>query len=207
MLGCGPLLLGVAKVRVNQYAHDTLYDRYPAIYQQVSRLALETFGNAPKVMSFGSSTGLEALTLAQKYFEKSVIVGVDVDEVTLSQARSTCANVSSRVFMFNGEKTALGALGLYDVILVPILVAVEPRLQPRVGEWLNHKPLMREHVQQRELREATIRHSYLHADRVAAARGQPRQPWQVRTIGVICEEACHLSLGPARSARNHRRAS
>jgi len=42
MLGCGPLLLGVAKVRVNQYAHDTLYDRYPAIYQQVSRLALET---------------------------------------------------------------------------------------------------------------------------------------------------------------------
>ena len=70
MLGCGPLLLGVAKVRVNQYAHDTLYDRYPAIYQQVSRLALETFGNAPKVMSFGSSTGLEALTLAQKYFEK-----------------------------------------------------------------------------------------------------------------------------------------
>ena len=126
LLACVSLLLGVAKVRVNQHAHDTLYDRYPAIYQQVSRLALETFGNAPKVMSFGSSTGLEALTLAQRYFEKSVIVGVDVDEVTLSQARSTCANVSSRVFMFNGEKTALGALGLYDVIFANSVLCRHP---------------------------------------------------------------------------------
>lgn len=126
LLACGSPLLGVAKVRVNQHAHDTLYDRYPTVYQQVSRLAHETFGTAPKVLSFGSSTGLEALTLAQKYFVKSVIVGVDVDEDTLSQARSTCANVSSRVFMFNGKETALRALGMYDVIFANSVLCRHP---------------------------------------------------------------------------------
>ena len=53
-----------------------------------------------------------------------MIVGVDVDEDTLSQARSTCANVSSRVFMF--KETALRALGTYDVIFANSVVCRHP---------------------------------------------------------------------------------
>ena len=85
----------------------------------MSRLARSTHwaGNRPaKILSFGSSTGKEAVTLARRYFPRSQIVGVDIDEATLNEARATCANYSSRVTFFNGKEQPLSAHGTYDVI-------------------------------------------------------------------------------------------
>ena len=100
----------------NQIAHDTSLNRYPHVFAEVHRLSKAL--HAPKILSFGSSTGKEALTLASKYFHDSIIVGVDVDEPTLSAARQTCAeaNVSDRVFFFNGEQRPLDSFGTYDII-------------------------------------------------------------------------------------------
>lgn len=97
----------------NQVSHFTREDRYPEVYNATVRLSLN---EAPKILSFGASTGDEANTIAQKYFLRSVIVGVDVDDVTLAQAREKCAKFSDRVFMFNGLRWPLNLLGTYDII-------------------------------------------------------------------------------------------
>jgi len=102
-----------------QHSHATMENRYPHVYHEVSRLARSTHwaGNRPaKILSFGSSTGKEAVTLARRYFPRSQIVGVDIDEATLNEARATCANYSSRVTFFNGKEQPLSAHGTYDVI-------------------------------------------------------------------------------------------
>ena len=121
------LVHSVSTTRQNQFSHATSENRYPHVFAEVHRLSnalLHDHSNAllhdhaPKILSFGSSTGQEALTLASKYFHHSIIVGVDVDEPTLSAARRTCAeaNVSDRVFFFNGEQRPLDSLGTYDII-------------------------------------------------------------------------------------------
>merc|ERR1712196_614415 len=108
---------------------------------QVRRLS-EAFLNDgnPKILSFGSSTGMEALTLASKYFNHSIIVGVDVDDPTLSAARETITqanvSVSDRVFFFNAEKMPLDSLGTYDIIFANSVLCHNPwNFHRSAKEW------------------------------------------------------------------------
>ena len=96
------------------------------MFAEVHRLSKAL--HAPKILSFGSSTGKEALTLASKYFHDSIIVGVDVDEPTLSAARQTCAeaNVSDRVFFFNALQRPLDSLGTYHIIFADSVLCRHP---------------------------------------------------------------------------------
>jgi len=116
-----------------QHSHHTSENRYPHVYREVARLAHSTAwtaGRPAKILSFGSSTGKEALTLARRYFERSQIVGVDIDAATLDEARSTCANYSSRVSFFNGKERPLKAFGTYDVIFANSVLTLNNKQFP-----------------------------------------------------------------------------
>ena len=118
-------------VRRNQEAHSTGYNRESDI---LTALKAEYTNGAtawrmpktPKILSFGSSFGLEALAVAELYFPTSVVVGVDVDDATLEQARINTRNVSDRVFLFNADKLPLASLGSYDVVLAHNVLCHHP---------------------------------------------------------------------------------
>ncbi len=125
------LIHGVSTTHRNQISHVTFQNRYPHVFAEVHRLSKALSNDrAPKILSFGSSTGEEALTLASKYFRHSIIVGVDVDDPTLSAARETITSanvsVSDRVFFFNAEKMPLDSLGAYDIIFADSVLCRNP---------------------------------------------------------------------------------
>ena len=132
---------GVGTTRLSQHSHATSENRYPHVFAEVRRLSQARWNDrAPKILSFGSSTGKEALTLASKYFHDSIIVGVDVDNPTLSAARETItrANValSGRVFFFNSLKQPLDSLGTYDIIFADSVLCHHPWKRNKTAtEW------------------------------------------------------------------------
>mmetsp|Transcript_10626 Transcript_10626/g.24647 ORF Transcript_10626/g.24647 Transcript_10626/m.24647 type:complete len:256 (+) Transcript_10626:37-804(+) len=110
----------------NQLHHGTAYDRYPHAYKAVRDLYLQRsecrthrcHTQPPKILDFGSSGGVEAYTLAVKYFPQSFVVGVDVDAKVLTAARQLIANrnISHRVVFFDGTEFPLDILGRYDIV-------------------------------------------------------------------------------------------
>lgn len=125
--------------RRNQISHATARNRYPHVFTEVHKLSQSLKnGHAPKILSFGSSTGVEALTLASKYFHHSVIVGIDVDDKTLNEARENTlrANFSDRVFFFNDLKLPLHSLGTYDIIFADSVLCHHPwDFRKTAEEW------------------------------------------------------------------------
>ena len=118
-------------VRRNQEAHSTGYNResdiLTALKQEYTNGATAwRMPKTPKILSFGSSFGLEALAVAELYFPNSVVVGVDVDDATLEKARMNTRNVSDRVFLFNADKLPLASLGSYDVVLAHNVLCHHP---------------------------------------------------------------------------------
>ena len=125
------LIHGVSTTHRNQISHATAENRYPHVFAEVHRLSRALSNDrAPKILSFGSSTGKEALTLASICFHHSIVVGVDVDDPTLSAARETITqanvSVSDRVFFFNAEKMPLDSLGTYDIIFADSVLCRNP---------------------------------------------------------------------------------
>jgi len=91
-----------------QYSHVTAMDRYPELYGLAHDLWAKhpiAIG-PPYLLSYGASTGREAVTLATKYFNHSMILGIDIDEPTLTAARDFAQKnfVSERVHFINGKK-------------------------------------------------------------------------------------------------------
>jgi len=82
--------------------------------------------SAASILSFGSSTGEEAITLATDYFggpkyANVKIFGADIDEPTLEKARENIRKQSSRIpeskiVLFNGRNTNIDVHGRYDII-------------------------------------------------------------------------------------------
>lgn len=106
-----------------QASHVTSHDRYPASFFFASIHAK----NYSKVLSFGCSTGLEALTLASKYFPTGIIVGVDTDDEILQKARRNCRAFAHRVFFFNTVEHDIRVMGLYDVIFANSVLCKHPK--------------------------------------------------------------------------------
>ena len=119
-----------------QFSHGTLYDRYPPQFACTSRAvrsamarmqdknnnnykATTTTTTFTKILSFGSSTGREAKTLADKYFNHTneIIFGVDLDEQTLAEARAFTKDLPpGKVVFFHGATTPISAYAPYDAI-------------------------------------------------------------------------------------------
>jgi len=111
-----------------QVSHTTAMNRYPDEYTAVKEYVEDHMSSTPnmKFLSFGSSTGLEAISLASLYFNDTkhsniTIYGVDIDQTTLNEAKQNVAKqnppiLESKISFFNGKDTDINAYGKYDVI-------------------------------------------------------------------------------------------
>lgn len=95
-----------------QLSHATRPNRYPAIFRTAMRAAGE---NSTRILSFGCSTGEEPLTLAERYFPNSQIVGLEVTEDAIAEAVKATAHLP-QVTILPSTTENLAAQGPYDVI-------------------------------------------------------------------------------------------
>jgi hypothetical protein len=75
-----------------QYSNSTKANRYPAVFGAVADCASLAGFNKPKILSYGCSTGEEVDSLANLYFPDSEVVGVDVSDEALDEARRRFAS-------------------------------------------------------------------------------------------------------------------
>jgi len=111
-----------------QLSHTTAMNRYPDEYAAVKEYVEEHMASKPnmKFLSFGSATGLEAISLASLYFYHSKhsdinIYGVDLDQKTLDEAKENVAKqnppiLEPKISFFNGNDADIDDYGKYDVI-------------------------------------------------------------------------------------------
>ncbi|KAL7534145.1 hypothetical protein ACHAXR_005655 [Thalassiosira sp. AJA248-18] len=112
-----------------QLSHTTAMNRYPDEYSAVREYfqsqsqVSEGRTKNKKMLSFGASTGEEAITLASMYFSNSTftVFGVDLDEESLVKANTSAAAHSpkfddGKILFFNGKNTDLSVHGPYDAI-------------------------------------------------------------------------------------------
>lgn len=112
-----------------QAANNTRYDRYPEIF----RLAQLAAGPEPlRILSFGCSTGEEPKTLADKYFTRSQIFGVDVSQDVLEKARGLTAHLPN-VTIARSETDAIADFGPYDAIFAMSVLCRNPA--PKDHDW------------------------------------------------------------------------
>ena len=109
----------------------TKLDRYPEIFSLVRR-TFEDQGRADaddlRLLSFGCSTGEEAISLRQ-YFPNAEIVGVDISEWNLKQARQKVEDPRIR-FLFSDADT-LADNGPYDAIFcMAVLLRIAHHMEP-----------------------------------------------------------------------------
>ena len=109
----------------------TKMDRYPEIFSLV-RAHFEELGKATssdlKILSFGCSTGEEAFSL-RRYFPNAEIVGVDISEWNLKQARKKNKDDKIR-FLFSDDNT-LEENGPFDAIFcMAVLLRIAHRMEP-----------------------------------------------------------------------------
>jgi SAM-dependent methyltransferase len=86
-----------------QISNSTKHNRYPIVFHAVRQLCEATGVERPNILSFGSSTGEEAHTLSTQYFPGSQILGLDVADDVLAQARTTYAANPDLRFEKSGE--------------------------------------------------------------------------------------------------------
>lgn len=112
-------------LKQHQISHSTQFDRYPLIYNLVAEISNGKTEQL-KILSFGCSTGREALALALKYFPTSMIFGVDIDDDTLETARDYTSSVADRVVFYNGMKNSSYDFGPYDIIFANSVLTLYP---------------------------------------------------------------------------------
>ena len=131
-----------------QVSHATAKNRYPDEYR-AARDYLRAHHSSSResgyrLLSFGSSTGEEAITLATLYFpnddanigSKTVLFGVDIDQETVSTAEASWLAATttddgkvipkSKVTFFNGQNTSISEHGPYDAIFANSILCSHP---------------------------------------------------------------------------------
>eukprot|EP00804_Cyclotella_cryptica_P011163 CCRYP_007702-RE/>CCRYP_007702-RE protein AED:0.04 eAED:0.04 QI:3750/1/1/1/0.71/0.62/8/190/1362 len=112
-------------VKAIETSHFSKMNRYPDEFTAVQKFLknMSTVANR-KILSFGSSTGEEAISLATLYlnekegFPNATIYGFDLDNPTLYKARQKVAKYFEHlpIHFFNGQQTPLDVNGKYDAI-------------------------------------------------------------------------------------------
>lgn len=105
------------KLKQNQVSHWTAKDRYPEVFSFVSGLNSEQ----QKVLSFGSSTGLEAKTLKEKYFQQSSVFGADIGKIVETASQ----NVPEANF-FQSTTSNLDHHGPFNIIFAMSVLCRHP---------------------------------------------------------------------------------
>jgi len=109
-----------------QVSHATNMNRYPDEYLAVKEFLRKrsSTGQKIKLLSFGSSFGLEAISLATLYFNEEegfpdvTIYGYDIDDETINVSKENVARHDKPlpIHFFDGRETPLNFDGKYDAI-------------------------------------------------------------------------------------------
>jgi SAM-dependent methyltransferase len=120
-----------------QVSHYTHLDRYADEYRQTVEFTAQS--TPTKILSFGCSTGEEAVTLATLYFPSSdvKIYGVDLDDEILNKADRLARTSKSpdgkqipegKITFFNGDSTTIDQHGPFDIIFANSVLCRNPAL-------------------------------------------------------------------------------
>lgn len=119
-----------------QRSHATYENRYPQEYQAVAEYINNNEPSNPmmKMLSFGSSTGEEAVSLGKLYFNSSkfrnlTIYGVDLDQASLEIAKQKVIGLTDaipKIEFFNGNDKNIDLYGPYDVIFANSVLCIHP---------------------------------------------------------------------------------
>ena len=103
--------------------------RTPATYDEVKHVVNDFYGDVQlKILVFGCSTSEEVVWFAGHLFPLAIVVGVDIDEETLSIARRSSAEkgLQNRTFYFNSLTHPLSLLGRYDIVFADSVLCRHP---------------------------------------------------------------------------------
>lgn len=96
---------------IHQITNTTMYDRYPKIFEEVSKLLNDVY--YPTLLSYGCSTGEETESL-RKYFPISKIVGADINKYCLRICKKRVSDPDIHFVL--SDISRICQLGLYDSI-------------------------------------------------------------------------------------------
>lgn len=97
-----------------QLSHSTKVDRYPLVFAATVQL-MEAAGIArPHILSYGSSSGEEPHTLATRYFPEATVLGLDVADPVIAQARATYG--ANERLQFENARAYQPAAESFDII-------------------------------------------------------------------------------------------
>jgi len=105
-----------------QIANNTGLNRYPEVYRRLACLFRDNA--APRVLVFGVSRGLEAVTLACS-IPNAEILGVDVDEAALETATSITGSWP-RITLAGSDEGRLRTAAPFDIIVVHAVLCLHP---------------------------------------------------------------------------------
>ena len=117
-----------SEVVAHQQHNATEYNRYPKIFQRVGELC--RIGNIQngKILSYGCSTGEEALTLSNIYFPEFQITGVDISQSVIDKANRLDFN-RKKINFFVSDLDKIAENGPYDVIFAMSVFCMWPQSQ------------------------------------------------------------------------------
>jgi len=124
-------------------------DEYEAVREHLRGRDSNNKASKYKLLSFGCSTGEEAITLATMYYpddggggENTVIFGVDVHQESVDKARALWVAATTnkggkiipegKVTFFNGKNTSISAHGPYDAMFANSVLCIHPADNPRM---------------------------------------------------------------------------
>jgi SAM-dependent methyltransferase len=104
----------VSEFQIQRSGH-TAPDRYPNLFRATRDLSSALGCSAPRILSFGCSTGEEASTLALNYFQESNVVGLDINLNSIELAKSNHSVANRTTFACSSPDT-VAEYGPYSVI-------------------------------------------------------------------------------------------
>jgi Methyltransferase domain len=91
------------RIAPHQLNNATKMNRYPRIFTKTVELFKADCITPKRILSFGCSTGEEAVSLSQLYFPTSLIVGVDSSESSIEAAQKSFGELRNVVFCISSE--------------------------------------------------------------------------------------------------------
>lgn len=87
-----------------QKSNTTEFNRYPAIFSRVKKIAESLGSKRARVLSFGCSTGEEIESLDKLYLRNADLVGVDVNSKAIDTAKDKALSASNNCSFFHADQ-------------------------------------------------------------------------------------------------------
>lgn len=109
-----------------QISTSTYPARHDHIFKATARVLREAEQKAPRLLSFGCSTGFEPLDL-RRLLPEATVLGCEIDLAALQAARTLCSPHGIEIFL--STPAALASKGPFDAVFAMNVLALYPAVQ------------------------------------------------------------------------------